>query len=458
MMKTHKNLWLLTLLTCTLLACKKDFLDQKPSSDILAPKTLTELQGILEAAERIAPTGALPQLSCDDYLIIADQNYNALITATQRNAYTWQKNLYEGEKVEDWNSPYQTIFYANSVLEVLAEQSYANPAEANRIKGWAYFVRAYAYYDMAKNFCKVYSPNAGNDLGLPLRKNASVDVIEKRASLEETFRFILSDLDASLPLLNPLVEPLNKSRPSKAASWAMKARVYLYMGDYRSAESSADSALRYHDKLIDFSTVNTSSDTPFSHNAAEVIYHSNQIGAYSSTTGTGNRPDIEVNPELYQSFAAEDLRKSIFFRTNTLGRINVKRGYMSAGIYQFSGLACDELYLIKAECLARRGETGLSLQCLNRLLSTRFKKTPNFQPLTAANAAEALNIILLERRKELIWRGIRWSDLKRLNREGAAITLIRFINGKTYTLSPNDARYAFPIPEQEINQSGIEQN
>lgn len=457
-MKTHQNLCLITLFTCTLFACRKDFLDQKPSSDILAPKTLTELQGILEAAERIAPTGALPQLSCDDYLIIADQNYNALSTATQRNAYTWQKNLYEGEKVEDWNSPYQTIFYANSVLEVLAEQNYANASEANRIKGWAHFVRAYAYYDLAKNFCKVYSPNAGQDLGLPLRKNASVDVIEKRASLEETFRFILSDLDTSLPLLNPLVEPINKNRPSKAASWAMKARVYLYMGDYRSAESSADSALLYHDKLIDFSTVSTSSDTPFSHNAAEVIYHSNQIGAYSSTTGTGNRPDIEVTPELYQSFAAEDLRRSIFFRTNTLGRINVKRGYMSAGIYQFSGLACDELYLIKAECLARRGETGLSLQYLNKLLSSRFKKTPAYRPLTAATAAEALNIILRERRKELIWRGIRWSDLKRLNREGAAITLSRSINGKTYTLSPNDARYAFPIPEQEINQSGIEQN
>lgn len=457
-MKKFKNLCLITLVSLSFWACKKDFLEEKPSSDILAPKRLEELQSLLEATDRFSPTGGLAQIACDDYLIIADQNFSALITATQRNGYIWEKNLYEGEKVDDWNFPYQTIFYANSVLDILSKNQYTNPQSANRIKGWAQFARAYAYYDLAKNFCKVYGPSSGSDLGLPLRKSASVDQIEKRANLEETFQFILADLDESTRLLPPLVEPMNRNRPSKAAAWAMKARVYLYMGDYARAGLSADSALFYHNKLIDFNLVSTTSDTPFSHNAEEVIYHSNQIGAYSSTTGIGNRPDIEVTPSLYQRFAAEDLRKLIYFRTNTLGRINVKRGYMSTGIYQFTGLASDEVYLIKAECLARKGQTATSVDVLNSLLVKRFKKTPAFKPLTATTPLEALDLILLERRKELIWRGIRWSDLKRLNREGANITLSRSINGKTYTINPNDPKYVFPIPDQEIIQSGIEQN
>ena len=67
-------------------------------------------------------------------------------------------------------------------------------------------------------------------------------------------------------------------------------------------------------------------------------------------------------------------------------------------------------------------------------------------------------LILLERRKELLMRGLRWMDLKRLNMEGAAITLTRTVNGQVYTLPPNDLRYALPIPEDVIAISGMQQN
>lgn len=78
--------------------------------------------------------------------------------------------------------------------------------------------------------------------------------------------------------------------------------------------------------------------------------------------------------------------------------------------------------------------------------------------MTANSHAEALNIILKERRKELLIRGLRWSDLKRYNRGGANITLTRTVNGQTYTLSPNDLRYAVAIPEDIITLTGMPQN
>ncbi len=86
---------------------------------------------------------------------------------------------------------------------------------------------------------------------------------------------------------------------------------------------------------------------------------------------------------------------------------------------------------------------------LNALLQKRFK-TGFFVPLIAANSTEALNKILDERRKELIFRGTRWTDLRRLNKGGANITITRTLNGQTYTLAPNSLKYTYLIPTEVI--------
>ena len=87
-------------------------------------------------------------------------------------------------------------------------------------------------------------------------------------------------------------------------------------------------------------------------------------------------------------------------------------------------------------------------------------KAGTFIPFTAATATDALTKIINEKRKELPFTGsIRWEDLRRLNKEPQfAKTLIRILNGQTYSLPPNDAKYTLPIPDDEIRLSGIAQN
>jgi len=93
----------------------------------------------------------------------------------------------------------------------------------------------------------------------------------------------------------------------------------------------------------------------------------------------------------------------------------------------------------------RNGKVEAGLADLNHLLENRWEKG-KYVPVENLSQTEALKVILGERRKELIFRGIRWSDLRRLNIEGANISLERTVNGKMYVLAPNDPRWTWPFP------------
>ena len=123
----------------------------------------------------------------------------------------------------------------------------------------------------------------------------------------------------------------------------------------------------------------------------------------------------------------------------------------------FGGIATDEIYLIRSESLIRTGKIREGVSVLNTLLSSRYK-AGEFVPVTAENYENALAVVLAERRKELVFRGFRWEDVRRLNTEGFNIIMTRVINNTLYALLPNDLRYAFPIPNSELSTSGIQQN
>jgi len=73
-------------------------------------------------------------------------------------------------------------------------------------------------------------------------------------------------------------------------------------------------------------------------------------------------------------------------------------------------------------------------------------------PDYATTENEALKMILSERRKELVFRGTRWMDLRRLNREPEHASVVRRqLDGKEYLLLPGDLRYTFLLREEEIS-------
>lgn len=458
-MKNRKNV-IIGVLSCAMLlliGCKKDFLDEKPATDLNVPTTLNDLQLLLDNDAVLNRSPALGEYSADDYYMTDDIWKNQPVLQYS-NEYIWAKDIFSGVgNITDWNSPYTQVLYANIVLKQLEKinRDAANGQYYDNIKGSALFLRAWAFFDLAQVFAMPYDMvTANSDLGIPLRLTPDINETSTRSTIKGTYDQILSDAMLAKKLLTSKTSTLNGNRPSKAAAYAFLSRMYLTMRDYSQSGLYADSALMLNSSLIDYNTLSTTSTTPFSIINAETIYR-NALVSSNKTIFLRTSEGYSIDSLLYQSYETNDLRKDVYFSVN--GKyINKKRGYLGgSGIA--NGLITDELYLNRAECYARAGKLDEALNDLNTLLTTRWK-SGTYIPYSSTSVQDVLAKILSERRKELVMRGLRWNDIRRLNKEGYNLVLKRNLNGQVYTLPPNDPRYALPIPPDVISLSGIPQN
>jgi hypothetical protein len=313
-------------------------------------------------------------------------------------------------------------------------------ADWNNARGMALFYHGFALYQLAQLFAPAYdSVTSGTDPGLPLRMSADVNEKIYRATVQQTYDQILLDLNAAARLLpaNPDWYP---TRPSKAAVYGLLSRVCLSARNYSQALLYADSCLQIHPALMDYNTLDATATLPFTRTNSEVIFGAAYLRSGPTTIGRSYTDSL-----LFNSYQPEDLRKKLFFKNGPLffGR------YDEDG-YAFGGIASDEIYLVRAECRARSGQTAAAMDDLNTLLTTRWTSS-HFTPYTAASHEDALQQVLSERRKELLYRGLRWTDLRRLNKEpGHATTIYRTVNGQVYSLPPADHRYVYLIPDNVI--------
>src|SRR5690606_37992906 len=189
---------------------------------------------------------------------------------------------------------------------------------------------------------------------------ADVNQVEKIATVEACYNRIIADLEGAVKLLAS-DKPLHiRTRQSKAAAHGMLAKVYLVMGDFQKAGFYADQCITLYPTITDFNELDVDTDQPFHQNNDDVIYYTTQVLDYTTTSGvgmlTGNY--IGMDMTLMEMYDPEDLRLKIFFNKNEQGRFYRKMmfGSVAVNLYPFTGLATDEIYLIKAESLARIGE------------------------------------------------------------------------------------------------------
>lgn len=450
------KLWLVYTLLLTSAGCAK-FLEEKADKSMVVPGTLSDLDALLWSSSQININfPGLLEMGTDDFYVKSEM-FSAL-DAFGQQVYRWDKeinfdvpntNIY-------WTNAYATVLTANTVLDKLKNYRESDPVFADKLEGEALFIRSLAFYYLVEVYAPAYVPGGDNDdLGIPLKLSSDIHEPIRRATVKESYAKIVDDLLRAKSKLGAVVE--FKTRASRPAASALLARIFLIMGDYDRALETAKEALSDYSNLMDYNDLDPSLATPFVPFNDDVIFF-----AYTASAPMIASYMANVDSTLYRMYGENDLRKELFFEGSTDNSITFKGWYSAINSGAFMGMNTPEVHLLMAECYARKQMFDLARNSLKILLSKRYLGgQTDFIDIITDN--EILSYILIERRKELLFRGVRWSDLKRLNREEAfRTTIVRKIQfnniEQVFELHPNDSKYVYPIPQTVVDLGVIPQN
>ncbi|KLT67336.1 RagB/SusD family nutrient uptake outer membrane protein [Pedobacter sp. BMA] len=371
------------------------------------------------------------------------------LTVPAGNAYIWADRFYGANEEDlDWQTNYKKIFIWNTVIEGIMGSS---GAEADKQLGLSYALvnRAYDYFTLVNLYGKQYDgATAATDPAVPLILQPKFLTDLSRASVQNVYDQIENDLLAAIPNLKDL--PDYNTNPSKVGAYGLLARVYLHKRDFIQAQRYADLALALKNTLLDLNVfkVPTATFPTKTFNPEELMVK--RTIQYPS--GFPLSADAE---SIYDK--SKDLRytyltapgANVRFSNFTVARAYNKSVLTGDGGYV--GPSVPEMILIKAECQARAGNTAATLTLLNDFRKKRFDNATTYVNLTAANANEALRLVIDERKREFVGRGFRWFDQRRLNKDSGFIsTVTRVFKGNTYTLEPGGNRYVYAIADKYI--------
>jgi tetratricopeptide (TPR) repeat protein len=433
-MITKRNIVLLVLLSVGLTSCKK-FLDVKPKGVIL-PEKLADYEAMLNSPTMIETFPA--------HLLYCTDDLQGLYTPGDRrseaNTYFWKNQMENSTELSPpvWGQLYRSIYNCNVIINNVSNTP-GTEEKKNEIMGEALAIKAACYFELITVYAKAYNPaTAGTDPGLPLMNSTDVtESVPTRATLQATVDEIITGLKKAagyLPLKN-----INKLRVNKYGAYALLSRVYLYLGDYNNALAYADQALEGPFELLDLTLLADREAVPVPELSTESVW-------------VRLSPDwvlpgfLLYSEDLVSYFEEDDLRFQFFTRDPI-----PKERIMINGNANF-GPTVAELYLSRAEVLARKGNSSDAIDILNTIRKKRIKPSA-YEDLSANSAEDALAKVLAERRREMAFGGQRWMDMKRLDREGKMQTVLR-LDAETQatigTLGPHSPNYTFEIPSRVL--------
>lgn len=426
------------LILLSLPSCK-DFLEVKPKGVIL-PEKLLDYENMLNSLT-MTQTYPSPLLySTDDYY----GDYKPVDKSIDANMFYWREEIDINDQVSPamWGQLYRVIYDANVIINNVMNAKDGEEQKKRSVLGEALLIRADAYFNLLTIYAKAYNPaTAATDLGLPMVVKTDVtDKAPARSTLQATLDDIINNTVKAITDLP--VNNLNRYRGTKAAAQGFLSRVYLYIGDYPNAAKYANLAIQASHRLIDYNAITSRTGIPVSDLNPEVLWQ-RACNDYSVPTFM-----------LY----SDDL-KSYFDFTLPAKKIDLRATYLTGknakGIYRSSppgranfGVTFPELYLNLAEVAARENNIPKAIELVDKIRKVRIFKDV-YVASTAATPEAALTLVLKERRMELAYGGLRWSDMKRLDKEGRMPPVQR-INRTTGeflgTLQPHSKQYTFQIP------------
>ena len=441
------RLWLLIALPLSLLltSCDK-FLDVQPKGKRLL-KTANDYDLWLSSTtlmQAIPNELNLLEDHVDDIYIKLPYSYS------DPRVYTWQQQYNDDPATAPviWKDFYEAVYYYNTVLLGI-DDALGSDQQKQSLKAEALLGRAFSYLYLVNLYGKPYkAATAATDLAVPfVTSNDLNDATPPRSTVKEIYDHILADINAAIPDL-PKDNSQNRFRGTVAAAYSMLARMYLYMGDYANAAKNAQLALDNGQSTgQDFSTMpGPSSIAPLATRPGAIY------ARLLKTTFTQYTPTLD----FLKTFDTKDQRLA-FYYVNLKDYSFQKRGDVVhlgigtsySGAYPNCGTTVEEMRLILAEAAARANDLSTALGQLDLVRKTRFKPA-DYQPYTSSVQEDVLQKVLQERSFELAYDGMRWFDMRRLDREDrmAAVTRLDGQGNVLATLDPHSDRYTLQIPLQ----------
>lgn len=408
----------------------------------------SDYQRIMSNRNIFERTASIPMLSSDDINLDANTNQQNLLSSGTDSAYIWGTAYYNADQSDaNWDQLWNNIYNTNLVIDGVMSSEEGTELQKTSTLAEAKVQRAYEYLTLVNMYARPYNAaTAATDPGLPLLLSPDLFQPLKRVSVQAVYDQIIKDLKEAIPALPNT--PSNNIHAGKAAGYATLARAFLYMGRYQEATENAASSLQFQNTLLDLNNyIGGATAFPRRLLNAEVI-----LAKQTMMPGYLN---LSLSNELLNKFQVNDLRYELYTRAgSSFQPAFTGRGSWLANLFGgdniTTGIRVGEVMLTQAEGLARAGQTIAAMNIVNELRKKRFRPA-DYTALSAADASEALRIVLDERRRELFGTGLRWNDQRRLSLDPAfAETETRIFKGKIYTLVPGN-RYVYPIPPKNID-------
>lgn len=433
----------------------------------------------------------LPDLQAD--FVYAVNGYSNIYG----DIWRWNDIHPTNEQVESvYGALYGVINRCNFLLDNVekVKSSIKTDEEYDRLDqycGEAYFARALAYSELVKMFCKPYESDeeAANELGVVLTEHYKGDEPIVRASLKDSYQFILDDLDRAAELLK-LEDDYDASTDGalydspyfcEYTVHALRARVSLYMKRW-------DDAIKYSSKVIDdgyyvLSSCNQLISSGVSYykymwtndHSTEIIWKVGfTINSYGGALGRifANydyqtlKPDYVPALWVLNSYDANDLRATTFFQSFTTGYDHALTwpllikyfgneeftNYQILHVSMPKVFRLSEQYLIRAEAYVQKGDYGKAGSDITAIRMARYS---SYGGSTAMSKDNAMDIIEQERVKELYMEGFRLNDLKRWHKGFERTPQDQSLsNGSSLKVEKDDPLFVWPIPQHEIEAPG----
>jgi starch-binding outer membrane protein, SusD/RagB family len=472
-----------------LVSCSKDFLNIKPKGKVIV-ETTADYDLMLNTAGLITNNVDVAVPMGDE--VIAFDNYFSSATARSQRLFRWDDVIYEeGIFALEMSGLMANLYTYNKVITEVMSSMDGTEAQKKNLLAEARAGRAWIYFNLINMYGKPYNAaTASTDAGYPIVTVADVTETKfTRASVQEVYDFILSDLTESIPDLPVTIR--SRIRMGKAAAELLLGKVYVFMAKFDAAKPWLEAALTDLAKtgagtpltnmaLYDLNVTmiqggtwgwnpTTTATGSFNTVPTQANYTENiACRAATAVAWSSSSNEYTLSPQAAQLFTSSDKRLN-FFTSKPYG---VNAAYPLSGALRRNGpssvqngMTIPELYLLRAEVAARLGDTTTAISSLKTLRVKRMSAADANAIPVGLTQLQLIQFVLNERLREFALQGYRWFDMRRLSVDplfSSTTYMHRLYSpsgtlSNTFTLRPE--RFTLQLPQAVIAQNpGMENN